>query len=283
MKYGMNKKVHQGSGYRLVGNPSTKPVLALIHGVGLNQDMWLPWIPILQPGFCVLTFDLLGHGQSRNPTGHRTAIDFADQLHELLAHLKVDRLALAGFSLGALIAQAFAALHSSRLTHLVLLHSVYQRTEEQCQRVRERYQIAREQGPMATVELAIARWFSESYRAANPEKMDQLREIFSRHTDDGYLKAYYLFCNAETEMQNYPLEQVNCPALVITGADDAGSTAAMSEALARDLPNAELIINPRQRHMGPAEFAEMMANQVLCFLTANGQNQDAQTSMSKPT
>ena len=270
MKYGMNKKVHQGSRYRLVGDPSTKPILALIHGVGLNQDMWLPWIPILQPDFCVLTFDLLGHGQSHNPAGHRTAIDFANQLHELLAHLEVDRLALAGFSLGALVSQTFASLHSVRLTHLVLLHSVYQRTEEQCHSVRERYQITQDQGPMATVELAIARWFTEPYRLAHEEEMDQLREIFSKHTDDGYLKAYYLFGHAEAEMQNYPLEQVNCPALVVTGSDDAGSTPAMAEALARDLANAELIINPGHRHMGPAEFAEKMANQVLSFLTTHG-------------
>lgn len=269
---------HRGSSYRLVGNSSTKPTLVLIHGVGLNQDMWLPWIPILQPHFAVLTFDLLGHGQSGNPAGRRTMVGFANQLHQLLAHLKIERFALAGFSLGALISQAFASLHSRRLTHLILLHSVYQRTKEQCDLVRERYQITQTQGgPMATVELAIVRWFTEPYRLAHEQEMEQLREIFSRHTDDGYLKAYYLFCNAEAEMQHYPLEQIACPALVVTGSDDVGSTPEMAKAMAKalskastsDLTNTELIINPGHRHMAPAEFAETIANQALSFLTTH--------------
>lgn len=265
----MTKKTHQGSSYRLVGDSSAKPVLVLIHGVGLNQDMWLPWLPVLQPTFCVLTFDLLGHGQSHNPTGNRAVIDFANQLHELLAHLEVAQFALAGFSLGALVSQTFASLHSNRLTHLVLLHSIYNRTEAQRNSVRERYQITCDQGAMATVEVALVRWFTEPYRLAHAQEMDQLREIFSKHTDDGYLKAYGLFCNAEAEMQNYPLEQIKCPALVITGSDDVGSTPEMAKALAQDLPNAELIINPGHRHMGPAEFAEKMAHQVLSFLTTH--------------
>ncbi len=272
---------HQQTCYRLStscsADSSPKPLLVLIHGVGLNQDMWLPWLPILQENFSVLTFDLLGHGQSHNPAGERTEIDFAKQLSALLAHLAVDSFALVGFSLGALIAQTFAARHSEagtnqghgdaqRLTHLVLLHSVYQRNAEQRKAVYARYQITRERGPMATVEIAIERWFSASYRAANPEKMQQLRDMFSAHSDDGYLKAYALFCNAETAMQKQTLAHIHCPTLVITGAADVGSTPAMSAALARDLANAELIINPNQRHMAPTEFADMMANQVRSFL-----------------
>ena len=269
---------YQGTGYRLStgyeANFSPKPVVALIHGVGLNQDMWLPWIPILQENFQVLTFDLLGHGQSHNPVGNRSALDFVNQLHELLTHLEVNQFALVGFSLGALIGQVFASLYSNddgdskrnRLTHLVLLHSVYKRTDEQLKAVQTRYQITREQGPMATVDIAIKRWFSESYRNANPQKMNQLRALFSRHTDDGYLKAYALFCNAETEMQNYTLSHINSPTLVITGEEDVGSTVAMSKALASGLSNAELIINPGQRHMAPSEFADIMAHQVRTFL-----------------
>ncbi len=256
---------HQGTGYRLTANES-KPLVVLIHGVGLNQDMWRPWRSILEPNFCLLTFDILGHGQSHNPAGNRDVVDFANQLHALLTHLRADRFALVGFSLGALIGQAFASLYSERLTHLVLLHSVYQRTEEQRKAVCERYQITREQGPMATVEIAIERWFSEPYRKANAGKMNQLRKVFSSHTGDGYLKAYALFCNADTAMKPHPLARIKCPTLVITGNEDVGSTPAMSKALARDLPDAELIINTAQRHMAVAEFPDLMANQVHSFL-----------------
>jgi len=261
-------RFYEGTCYRLTGNSGKDPVLVFIHGVGLNQDMWQPWVEALGENFCILTFDLYGHGQSANPAGERTVRDFVDQLNRLLDHLGVEQFALAGFSLGGIISQAYASLFCRRLTHLVLLHSVYQRTEAQCSAVRHRYLVTRDQGPMSTVELAIERWYTAPYRESHGNEMDALRAIFSRHTTgDGYLKAYYLFGHAEPEMQQYPLDHVTCPALVITGGDDVGSTAAMSEALTADLANAELIINPGHRHMAPAEFSGIMSRQVLDFLT----------------
>jgi pimeloyl-ACP methyl ester carboxylesterase len=255
-----------GTCYRITPEESDKPVIVIVHGVGLNQDMWLSWLPTLAEDYRVLTLDLYGHGGSCNPEGERTVRDFVDQINELLDHLDIDQISLAGFSLGAVISQAYASLYPERLTHLILLHSVYQRTDEQCKGVRERYLITRDEGPMPTVELAIRRWYTDAYRISHPDEMDGLREVFSKHTDGGYLKAYYLFGHAEAEMSGYGIEQVQCPALVITGADDVGSTPAMSEALARDLPDSRLIVNPLHRHMGPAEFADDMSHQVLSFL-----------------
>ena len=259
-------KHYQGICYRFHTFSSDHACVVMIHGVGLHQGMWDPWIPILSSQYNVLTFDLYGHGGSINPDGARTVKDFTKQLVGLLDHLKIDRFVLVGFSLGAVISQGFASLYSSKLSHLCLLHSVYKRTEAQCEGVRARYLITRDQGPMATVELAIERWFSEQYRKDNPDKMDQIRQTFAAHSDDGYLKAYYLFSYAEPEMKKYSLEQVTCPALVITGSAEKGSTPEMSEALANDLPNAELIINPGHLHMAPAEHADLLSNQVLSFL-----------------
>ncbi len=255
-----------GTRYRITQGEFDKPVIVIVHGVGLNQDMWLSWLPTLSEDYRVLTLDLYGHGGSSNPEGERTVRDFVDQIDKLLEHLDIDRMALAGFSLGAVISQAYASLYPERLTHLILLHSVYQRTDAQCNGVRERYLITRDEGPMPTVELAIRRWYTNDYRESHPHEMDSLRDVFSKHTDDGYLKAYYLFGHAEAEMAGYGIEHVQCPALVITGADDVGSTPAMSEALARDLPDSRLIVNPLHRHMGPAEFAGDMSHQVLSFL-----------------
>jgi pimeloyl-ACP methyl ester carboxylesterase len=120
---------------------------------------------------------------------------------------------------------------------------------------------------MATVELALERWFSDEFRAGHPEILKQIRAEFARHTDDGYLKAYYLFAHAESEMRQYPVSDVSCPALVITGSEDVGSTPAMSSALSGDFPDSRLIINPGYRHMAPVEHAAGIAGQLNSFLT----------------
>ncbi len=253
-----------GTCYRLVG--ARRPLVALIHGVGLEQTMWRPAAASLRREFGVLTYDLLGHGGSHNPVGTRTMADFVAQLQALLEHLKVRRCAVVGFSMGALIAQAYAAQQPSRLTHLALLHSVYRRTAAQCRSVRERYHIARQQGPSAGVEAAIERWFSADYRREQAEVMADIRRIFARHTDDGYLKAYHLFAHVEAQMRRYPAAAITCPALVITGGGDVGSRPAMARALCRALPNAQLIINPGHRHLAPIEHAATLAGQLRDWL-----------------
>ena len=263
---GARTQFYRGTCYRLSERDSHKPVVVLTHGVGLNRDMWQSWIPLLSRSHNVLTYDLPGHGCSTNPQGPRVARDFVDQLMELIDHLGIDRFALSGFSLGAVITQAVASLHGCVLTHAVFLHSVYRRTEEQRRAVRRRYRITRDQGPMATVELAIRRWFSEPYIDRNPHEMEDIRRIFSRHRDDGYLKAYDFFCHAEDEMERYTLHDFDRPALVITGSADTGSTPAMSQALAAQLPRSQLIINPGHYHMAPVEHAGLLATQVSTFL-----------------
>jgi len=235
-KADMKRQWFNGTCYRLRGDSPRKPTVVLIHGVGLNQDMWRYWSNTLLEDYCVLTYDFLGHGGSENPVGERSIADYVEQLTALTEFLGMDRFALAGFSMGALISQAFASCYAEKLSHLILLHSVYQRTAEQCKGVQERYRITRDQGPMATVEMAIERWFSERYRNQHPGKMDEIRKIFADHKDDGYLKAYGVFAFGEEDMGNYPVNRVTCPAIAITGSADVGSLPEMSRALARDLP-----------------------------------------------
>ena len=110
-----------------------------------------------------------------------------------------------------MIAQAFASLYPQRLTHLGLLHSVYQRTEAQCLNVRERYRATRDHGPTANLESALERWFSAEYRDGHADVIDEIRAIFAAHSDDGYLKAYRLFAHAEAEMHHYPIDKGHLP------------------------------------------------------------------------
>lgn len=256
------------------GDPAL-PVVVLVHGVGLNRAMWADWCGALGGAYSVLTYDLLGHGQSADPAGRRTMADFVQQFIALIDHLALRRVALIGFSLGAVISRAVAAQHATRLTHLGLLHSVYRRTPVQQQAVRQRYRIACEFGAAATVDTALARWFSDSYRQQQAEVVARLRASFAQ-PEVGYRKAYAFFSDVDdSEVDDSETDAalraapcpIALPTLVITGAADNGSTPAMATALARDLGPATLIINPHHRHLAPVEHAPILINQVLSFLT----------------
>lgn len=255
-----------GTCYRLLGDPETKQVIVLVHGVGLSQDIWQPWIDALGDKYCLLTYDFPGHGGSDNPPGQRVLIDFQQQLYRLLNDLNITKIHLVGFSLGALTALSFASQYQQQRLHsLTLLHSVFQRSPEQLEAIESRYRLTRDQGPMATVELAINRWFSPRWIKTNPEYIDFIRSLFRNHKDDGYLKAYRVFCDADGELDKETIAKIHCPSLVITGSLELGSTAEMAAALGK-LLQARVIINEGHLHMAPVEHADLLANQVDAFI-----------------
>ena len=255
-----------GTHYRLTPGEGDM-TWVLIHGVGLRRDMWDYQHDVLSGYGSVVSYDMLGHGGSQNPPGERTFRDFALQLDELISCLELENVALAGFSMGSLVALVFAALFPDKVNRLALLHSYYKRTEEECEGVRARYEMTRQQGVMSTVDMALERWFSPEYKDSHPEVMKQIREGFESHPDGGYIKAYGLFSYAEEEIASYDLDPINCPVLVMTGDQDVGSTVEIAHRLAADLNPVELIINKGHKHMAPVEHAKLITEQLIAFMS----------------
>lgn len=117
-----------GTSYLATGQG--QPVV-LIHGVGLNKEMWGGQIVGLATQYRVIAYDMLGHGASPRPASGTGLLGYAEQLLELLDHLQLPLASVIGFSMGGLVARAFALHHPERLKSLVVLNSVFNRSEEQ--------------------------------------------------------------------------------------------------------------------------------------------------------
>ncbi|MBX3018154.1 MAG: alpha/beta hydrolase [Bdellovibrionaceae bacterium] len=77
-----------------------QPVI-LIHGWPLNADMFeYQTTALLARGHRVIAYDRRGFGRSSQPTGGYDFDTFADDLRQLIDHLKVDKASLVGFSMG---------------------------------------------------------------------------------------------------------------------------------------------------------------------------------------
>mgnify|MGYP001166063205 CR=1 FL=1 len=104
---------------------TAKTNLILVHGAANDRDAWRDIVPALSEGG-ISTFmpDLPGHGMSRGAAlGSIEAL--ADWLLSLIDALKLEQVALAGHSMGSLIALEAAARDSTigRISHLALLGS----------------------------------------------------------------------------------------------------------------------------------------------------------------
>jgi non-heme chloroperoxidase len=78
------------------GNP-----VVLIHGYPLSGASWEKQIPVLlAAGHRVITYDRRGFGKSSQPTTGYNYDTFAEDLHNLVTHLKLRDFTLVGFSMG---------------------------------------------------------------------------------------------------------------------------------------------------------------------------------------
>lgn len=241
------------------------PAVALIHGLGLNRHMWQWQLPALTPRYRVLVYDLYGHGESPKPPSQANLALFSDQLRRLLDEADVERCALGGFSLGGMIARRFALDHADRLSALAILNSAHERTEAQRDAILKRVAQVREQGPSSTVEAALERWFSDDFRAGNPDVMDLVRRWVMANDKEVYPDIYRVLADGVDEIVE-PIRTIRCPTLVMTGEQDFGNSPEMTKAIAEGIAGARAMILPGLRHMALAEAPAVFNQALVSFL-----------------
>lgn len=244
---------------------STGPPVVLVHGLGLNRNMWQWQLPALTPDFKVVTYDLLGHGQSAKPAVDYSLTLFSDQLAGLIQDLDLGPSAIVGFSLGGMIARRFAMDHPNLASALVILNSAHDRTPDERAAILSRVEQVRANGPSSTVEAALGRWFTKGYGEQNPEVMDLIRSWVMANDPEIYPEVYQVLAQGDEEIAT-GLDTITCPVLVMTGRDDYGNSAEMAERMAAEIPGAEVEIIANLRHMGLAEAPEIFNARISSFL-----------------
>ena len=232
--------------------PDKAPVVVMVHGLGLNSACWQWTIPALSDRYRILTYDLFGHGKSAPPPSTPSLPLFSQQLAHLLDHCAIQSAAIAGFSLGGMIARRFAQDASERAKALMILHSPHKRTDAAQMAILKRVEQAQKEGPQATVEAALERWFTDDFREANPLMMETVRSWVTANHPDIYYTIYRVLAEGIDEIVA-PNPPITCPTLVVTGDEDYGNGPEMTRAIADEIEGATAHILPGLRHMALAE------------------------------
>ena len=223
--------------------------IVFIHGVGLNHKIWEPQINVFENTF--IAYDILGHGKTPLNKENISFDDFSIQLINLIDELKIDKIHLVGFSIGSLIARNFASKYSDRLESLILLCSIFKRTEKQKQIVKDRFQLAKKSKSLS--KQALKRWFTDDYLEKNPNTYIKISSILEQNNMENFLKVYELFVNHE---DNEKFENIKTKTLVMTGEGDVGSTPEMSESLSKLIDNSKVKIISKGKHLCSIECAD---------------------------
>ena len=218
--------------------------VALIHGVGLRLEAWMPQIQSLGQTHRVIALDMPGHGVSTPIPSGSMLPAFVEWFISALDDLGLDAVNVAGHSMGALIAGGCAVTAPERVWRVALLSPVHRRDGAAAAAVRAR---AREIAGGQLDRLApLERWFEANEATSEPYRL--IKEWLTAVDIEGYATAYGAFAEGDAVYaDSWP--QVVCPALFLAGQLDANSTPQMCLDLASAAPQGETCIIAGHRHM----------------------------------
>ena len=239
--------------------------VVLIHGLGLNRGMWSRYTEALSATYRVVTYDILGHGETAKLPGPYSIGRFTGQLLGLLNHLEIERAALVGFSFGGMINRAFAIDHAERTAALGILCTAHDRTDAQRAAVLDRVEQARRSGPAATVDAALDRWFTEPYAAAHPDVLEQIRRWIMANDPEVYPHIYEVMATCDADLVE-PAKSISCPTLIAACDGDLGNSPEMAQAMGEGIPGARVEIVEGLKHMGLYERPDLFLGLLEPFL-----------------
>ncbi len=256
-----------GTAYEWFG-PQDAPVVVLIHGLGLTRHTFEAMIPALAKNHRVLSYDLLGHGESASLGGQASLTRFSEQLHDLVHEFDIDHAALIGFSLGGMINRRFAMDYPNHVSALVVLNSPHERGAEAQAAVEARAADTQAGGPSANLDVTIARWFTPEFIKSSPKVIERIRSWVSANEPSDYAACRMVLASGVTELI-HPHPPIAHPTLVLTCENDTGSTPSMSRGIASEIAGAEVHVVAHLQHLGLVEQPDLFVVPVIEFLSAH--------------
>ncbi len=198
----------------------------------------------------VLIYDLLGHGDSKDPEGEISLNLFADQLLQIINHIKLEKFILIGFSLGSMISRKFASLHPSIVEGLVLLNSPNRLLDQERDEILKRAKLLKDEGPESTTDAAIKRWFSIPFQKSNPHIVQLVRNWVNNNRKEIYSKVYPILYYGSIDLK---LLHESKPTLIITCDQDFANGPDSAKEIAKNFKNSNVCILRNLRHMALVE------------------------------
>ncbi|HEY9178769.1 MAG TPA: alpha/beta hydrolase [Flavipsychrobacter sp.] len=98
-------------------------VIVLLHGFPLDSSLWDKIVPTLAEDYLVIVPDLPGSGKSTFEGNELSIDEMAESVRLILVKEQVNKVVLAGHSMGGYVALAFADLYPDAVKGLALVHS----------------------------------------------------------------------------------------------------------------------------------------------------------------
>lgn len=251
--------------YELHG-PDDAEVIVLSNGVLMSTGSWGLQKPALSRRHRLLLYDCRGMWQSEHPAGPYTMEQHADDLAALLTELQIDQAHIAGISYGGEISLVFA-LKYPRMTKSLIVSSSVSHVEPVLRGLVDSWSAAaraHDSESLFTVTYPLN--FSSNYLQKNQAAVEMAGKRYTQLDMDAVWELFDCFQRLNITSD---LHYITAPALVMVGEDDILKSRYYSEIIAREIPDAQLVVVPGSGHALCLENPTVFNALVLGFVELN--------------
>jgi 3-oxoadipate enol-lactonase len=242
--------------YRVRGSGKSAPTVALVHSLGMDYSFWDPVADRLAADASVIAIDARGHGRSGRGGAPYSAGRMALDLLEVLDELGVQRAVVGGASMGGCVALQFAGSHPECTAGLALVDTTAWYGPTAPKDWEERAAKAMANGLPSLVDFQKTRWFSDEFRAREPQLVQSCIDIFLRNDLDAYVATCRMLGSFDARSL---LPKIRVPTLVVVGDEDYAAPVAMAQALHEGIAGSHLDVIHGARHLTPLEVPDRVA------------------------
>lgn len=254
--------------WRLEG-AADRPPLVLLNSIGTDMSLWDRAVPYLLPAFRLLRIDTRGHGASDAPAGDYSLAMLAADVAAIMDDAGVDAAAVAGVSLGGMVAMQLALDYPARVSALAL---VCTSAAMDAASWAARVETVRREGTAAIAEMAVGRFLSPHFVAGHPEIADGLEDAIRAQRDEGYAGAGAAIRDMDLADR---IAAIVAPTLVVTAAADVSTPyAGHGERLLASIPGADHV-GVAGAHLPPVEDPAALATALRAFVLGGTGVRDA--------
>jgi 3-oxoadipate enol-lactonase len=221
--------------------------------------MWDPQVAALKDRYCILNYDMRGHGKSAAPQGPYTLDMLADDVLGLMQELGIKRASYMGLSVGGMIGQTLALKQPGMFDRMVLADTSHAQPPEAIKQWEERIRIAQTQGMKPLVASTMERWFTPSFRESPAAR--KIAQLIEKTPVAGYVGCGQAIMKLNTTAR---LKEIKLPVLAIAG--EADPSAPGTRHIGETVPGAKLVMIPKAAHIANVEQAETFNQALRDFL-----------------
>lgn len=254
--------------YTIYKNESSSEWVTFVHGAGGSSSVWFKQIRDFQKHFNVLLLDLRGHGDSKEQlkSAFKQQYTFkaiAEDIVEVINHLKIESSHFVGISLGSIVIRQLAEMHPNRVKSMILGGAIL--------KMNFRSQVLMRLGNMFKYVLPYLVLYKFFAFVIMPKKNHkQSRLLFINEAKKLYQKEFIKWFKLTAEINPvlrwFRQKELNIPTLYVMGQEDYMFLPTVKQVVANHVKTAELFIIQNCGHVVNVEQPVIFNETVIVYL-----------------